>query len=90
MRALVVLTVVMGVILVAGTGLLGVLIFNRLSAPSPAVLPLTLDEPSGTHIAEIAAFGDRLALRLEGGGADRVVVVDPARGRVTAHIGLKP
>jgi hypothetical protein len=31
---------------------------------------------------------DRLAVRLEGGGADRVVLIDPATGAVAGRISL--
>jgi hypothetical protein len=88
MRALVALTVAMGILIVGGTSVLGVLIFRRLSVPASALPELSLDEPLGTRIAEIAAFGERLALRLEGGGPDRVLLIDPARARVIGHIVL--
>jgi len=87
-RGLVTLTVVMGVILVGGTALLGVLIFYRLATPTASSPPLSLDEPPGTHIAEITPIGDRLALRLEGGGPDRVIIIDPTHARVIARIAL--
>jgi len=88
MRGLVALTVVMGVVLIAGTGLLGVLIFHRLSVPSAPLPDLYLDEPSGTRMAGIASLGERLAVRLEGSGPDRIVVIDVVHGRVVGHIGL--
>jgi hypothetical protein len=47
-----------------------------------------LDEPAGTRIAGIASAGDRLAVRLQGGGSDRVVLVDPRTGAVAGRIGL--
>jgi len=88
MRALLTLTVVMGVLIVVATAVLGVLIVRRLAAPPVSLPALALDEPLGTHIAGIAAIGDRLALRLEGGGPDRVVVIDPSHAVVLGHIGL--
>ncbi len=48
-----------------------------------------LDEPAGTRIAGIAAVGDRLAVQLQGGGADRVVLLDPHTGAVVGRIGLR-
>jgi hypothetical protein len=91
MRALKVLTIVMGVMIVAGTGVLVAVIAHRVSSPASggapvaggAPLALVLDEPAGTRIAGIVAVGDRLAVQLQGGGADRVVLVDP-RSRVVA------
>ena len=35
-----------------------------------------------------AAVRDRLAIQLQGGGADRVVLIDPATGAVTGRISL--
>jgi hypothetical protein len=96
MRALKVLTIVMGVMIVAGTGVLVAVIAHRLSTPASGVTPvaggaplaLVLDEPAGTRIASVAAAGDRLALQLQGGGADRVVLVDLRSGAVAGRISL--
>jgi hypothetical protein len=96
MRALKVLTIVMGVMILAGTGVLVAVIAHRIASPAPeatsaagaAPLSLALDEPAGTHIAGIAAAGDRLAVQLQGGGPDRVVLVDPRSGTVTGRITL--
>jgi hypothetical protein len=96
MRALKVLTIVMGVMILAGTGVLVAVIAHRVSAPAAGVTPvgggapsaLVLDEPVGTRIAGVAAAGDRLALQLQGGGADRVVLVDPRSGVVAGRISL--
>lgn len=96
MRALKVLTIVMGVMILAGTGVLVAVIVHRVSSPASSGAPiaglasvaLVLDEPAGTHIAGIAAAGDRLAVQLQGGGADRVVLVDPHSGAVAGRIAL--
>ena len=88
MRALMVLVVAMGVLIVAGVaGLIAVVASRVSSQRAPASVAVALDEPAGTRIAGIATLGDGLALRLEGGGADRVVVVDP-QGRVVRRVGL--
>ena len=85
-RALKVAVVVMGVLLVAGTATLGVLIARRVTPlaggglASAAPFHAVLDEPAGTRIAGVVAIQDRLALQLQGGGPDRVVVVDPRTG----------
>jgi hypothetical protein len=91
MRFLKVLTIAMGVLIVVATTVLVVVIARRLggAGPAPAQIALLLDEPAGTHIAEIASAGDRLALRLQGGGADRVVLVDPRSGAVIGRIALR-
>jgi len=96
MRALKVLTIVMGVMILAGTGVVVAVIAHRMSAPASggapfaggAPLALLLDEPAGTRIAGIAAVGERLAVQLQGGGADRVVLVDPRSGTVAGRITL--
>ncbi len=90
----------MGVLIVGGTALLGVVITQRMSgrmhlaASSPdigaAAAHATLDEAPGTHIAGTSLAGDRIAVALQGGGPDRVVVFDLRSGRVVAQVGLRP
>jgi hypothetical protein len=87
MKALKVLVVVMGVLIVAGVVVLVVAMGQRLSGPKLAS-PGLLDEPAGTHITQISASGDRLTLLLQGGGPDRVVVVDLHQGQVMLRTGL--
>jgi hypothetical protein len=100
LRALKVAVVVMGVLIVVGVAALGVLIAHRMSgAPRPttsapaidaAVASTILDEPPGTHVASTALAAERLALTLQGGGPDRVVILDLRSGRVVARVGLRP
>ena len=87
MRALKILTAVMGVLIIAGVVTLGVVLSNRLSVPhaGPA---LALDEPTVTRIAQVSTSGDRAMLLLQGGGPDRVVVIDLRSGAVLARTGL--
>ena len=88
MRALVAAVVVMGVLIVAGVATLAVTIVRRLAAPPLQAAAATLDEPAGTHMQQLAAAGDRLAVLLSGGGPDRIVLLDPRSGQVTGRIGL--
>lgn len=90
MRALKVLTIVMGVMILGGTAALVAVIIHRASSGSAPSTPmaLVLDEPAGTRIAGIAAAGDRLVLLLQGGAADRIVLVDPRLGAVAGRITL--
>jgi hypothetical protein len=82
-------TILLGVLIVLGTTVVGVTIVRRMSEPAaPARIAATLDEPAGTRIVAIAATQDRLALHLEGGGADRVVLIDPRTGARTGSIAL--
>ncbi len=89
MRALKILTVVMGVMIVVGVVALGVVMTQRLGGlAAGAGGSGTLDEPAGTAIAGIAATADRLAIHLRGGGPDRVVLVDPKTGKQVGEIKL--
>jgi hypothetical protein len=93
MRALKVAVVVMGVLIVVGTMGLVVGIARRSAAPSVVsaaawAASVVLDEPAGTRIVGIAVVRDRLAVQLQGGGADRVVLIDPASGAVAGRISL--
>ena len=83
------ITVLLGLLIVLGTTVVGVTIVKRMSEPvAPGQIAATLDEPAGTRIAAIAATQDRLALHLQGGGPDRVVLLDPRTGARTGSIAL--
>jgi hypothetical protein len=90
MRALQAAVIVMGVLIVAGVAVIAVTIVSRMSASRAAGVSAqaTLEEPSGTRIAGVAVAADRVALELQGGGADRVVVVETRTGRVIARVAL--
>ena len=98
MQALKVATIVMAVLIVLGTVTLLVLLARRgaspsASAPAPVVVVgapfgTTLAEPEGTRIVGVAGVADRLAVSLQGGGPDRVVLVDPRSGAVLGRVGL--
>jgi hypothetical protein len=89
LRALKVLTVVMGVLILVGTGVLVAVIIHRGTSTASSVnIALQLDEPAGTHIAGIAATQDRLAIALQGGGGDRVVLIEPRTGAIAGRISL--
>lgn len=90
MRALMALTIGMGVLIVAGTATIAVTIFRRMGAGAAPVADAMLAEPAGTRIAGIAGSGERVALWLQGGGPDRVVVWDAAHGRIAGRLSLKP
>jgi hypothetical protein len=92
MRALKIATIAMGVLIVLGTMTLVVLVARRSAAPAGGTAAVAasavLDEPAGTRIAGIATVQDRLAVQLQGGGADRVVFVDPRTGTVVGRVSL--
>jgi hypothetical protein len=89
--------VVMGILIIAGTGLLIVSIFNRdlvarisahRAAPPPAAIDVVLDQPTGTRIGGIAAVSERLAVLLQGAGPDRIVLIDPRTGAASGTVTL--
>jgi hypothetical protein len=88
MRGLQAAVILMGVLIVVGVGVIGLTIVRRLGAPVPGAVTLVLDEPAGTRMMSAAAAGDRLAVLLQGGGPDRVVLVDPHTGTVAGRVGL--
>lgn len=89
MRALLALTVVMGVLILVGTSVVAITILHRMGGASPhALAGGVLDEPAGTRIVGVSGFGDRLAVVLQGGGPDRIVLVDPANGRSLGRVTL--
>jgi hypothetical protein len=88
MQALKALTIVMGVLILGGTAVLGVVLARRMGTTSAPPVSVLLDEPAGTRIAGIAGAGDRLAVQLQGGGPDRVVLIDPHNGAATGRVGL--
>lgn len=88
MRALKVAVVFMGVLIVGGVIVLFTLLAQRMSSGSGPIASAVLDEPAGTRIAGASAAPDRLVVQLQGGGPDRVVVLDTKTGRVLGRVGL--
>lgn len=46
--------------------------------------------PEGARLEQVGEAGGRLVLRLSGGEGDRLVLIDPASGRVTGTVTLVP
>ena len=90
MRALKISIAVMTVLIVVGVITLVFTITQRLTVPHLAATTSGLSEPAGTRILQIAQSGDRLTLLLQGGGPDRIVVLDLRNGSVVSRIGLAP
>ena len=88
MRALKVAVVLMGVLIVGGIVTLFAVLAQRMSSGAGPIASAVLDEPIGTHIAGTSAAPDRLMVHLQGGGPDRVVVLDTKTGRVLGRVGL--
>ncbi len=100
MRGLQVAVIVMGVLIVAGVAVIGVTIAKRTIGGAEvaretvrdvpgAVRDIQLDEPEGTRIVAVTGQAPRWAVQLQGGGPDRVVMVDTQDGRVVGRLGLR-
>jgi hypothetical protein len=91
MAVLKTLVVLMGVLIVLGTGFL---VYTLSTGFRPgASYSATIELPAGASVAGLVGLGDRLALRVTQPGApERILIVDPARGRVlgTLTVESKP
>lgn len=92
LRALKIVTVLMGLLIVLGTTVVVITVVRRTMFaatrfPERAFAAI-LDEPAGTTMAGIAPVRDRLAVQLHGGGTDRVIIIDPVSGSVVGRISL--
>ena len=90
MRALIALTIFMGVLIIAGLAVIVVTVIHRLSAPAPVVavaaptMPLvtpsgpaghaSLPAPKGTHLAATLAVGAHLVLHFAGEGGKDTLI----------------
>lgn len=87
MRALKAAVIIMGVMIVAGTVTLAVLLANRMSGRAAPAVEASLGQPSGTRIVGIAGAGERVAVHVSGGGLpDRILLLDATRGRVVGTL----
>ncbi len=65
------------------------LIKDFATSPSPVITTVaTLRQPLGSHIVTMTTIGSRLGVLITGGGPDRVLLVDPANGRITGQLSL--
>lgn len=101
MRALVALTIFMGVLIVAGLAVIVVTIVHRVSAPKPELAAVTAAAgapghatvalPPGAAILNVTGVGDRLVLHVATPqGGDALITLDPATGAVIETIDLVP
>jgi len=77
------LVVVMGILILAGLGVITVTLVGRSSSSGgDAFDRLSLGLPAGSRVVSSAASGARLALTVRlPDGSERVVIVDMARGK---------
>jgi hypothetical protein len=78
----------MGVLIIAGTVTLVALLVQRVGGGGEAALPpASLGQPAGTRILSVAAAEGRLAVLVSRpDGVERVLLVDPKRGRVVGEL----
>ena len=87
--ALKVLVVLMGVLIVGGTVTLVALLVQRVGdASGGAAWQAALDQPEGARIGGLAAAGNAIGVWVQRADGDRVLILDPKRGRVTGEIRL--
>ncbi|HLY44136.1 MAG TPA: DUF6476 family protein [Stellaceae bacterium] len=97
MRALKLLVVVMGVMILAGFVALFVAIAGRMSQPRTAPPPAAgaaasaIDLPAGARVETMSVASDRLAVEMVlPGGERQIVVIDLASGRLLRTVRLRP
>jgi len=97
MRALKLLVILMGVLLIAGIVALGFAVSYRLNHPRPPVpaprgpVASTLDLPAGARVVGAEASGDRLVVRVELiGGGEELIVVNLVTGMPISTVMLRP
>lgn len=103
MAALKALVIGMGVLIVAGTVTLVVLLVQRAGgarvapdarveasvAPQGWAAPVVLGQPDGSRIGGVVNAGGALAVWVVRPDGDRVVLVDPASGRRVGEVRLR-
>lgn len=87
MRALKILVVAMGVMIVAGTVALVVVLVQRAGRGGGASLPpMSLDLPAGSRIVGIAGAEGRFAVLVQRPDGDRIVFLDARTGRPVGEV----
>ncbi|WP_431283635.1 DUF6476 family protein [Humitalea sp. 24SJ18S-53] len=89
MGALKVLVTVMGVLIVAATVTLVVLVVQRAGGGAdPMQAAVALRQPAGSSIGGVAAAEGRIAIWVRRADGDRVLLVDPRRGTIAGEVRL--
>jgi len=99
-KAIKALVVFMGLLLVTGLAVLGWGLSNtagKVGKPRPQVTvagaefaTVNVPVPAGARVEQVLVAGERVVLRLTGGGAERLLVLDPADGKVAGSFVLVP
>jgi hypothetical protein len=85
------LVIGMGVLIVAGTVALAVLLVQRLGGPAAGSAPtsLSLAQPEGARIAGIAASDKAISVWVARPDGERVIVLDPTGARRIGEVRLR-
>ncbi|WP_248710535.1 DUF6476 family protein [Sediminicoccus sp. KRV36] len=88
MRALKFLVVAMGVLIVAGTVTLVVLLVQRAGGggAGASLPPMSLNLPAGSRILGVAGAGERFAVHVQRPDGDRILLLDAQTGRVVGEV----
>ena len=89
LRALKVLVVVMGVLIVAGTVTLGTLIVQRMGGVPPTIPAVSagLGQPAGSRIVGVAPGAEgRVVVAVARPDGDRLLILDSRNGRTLGEI----
>jgi hypothetical protein len=76
----------MGVLIVLGTLALALVIVQRVNATGDEIGLRGLGQPAGTRIVSVAAAEGRIAVLVARPDGERVLLVDPKRGRVMGEL----
>ena len=91
MRALKVIVVVMGLLILVGVTVLGVTIAKRMGGDTPKTLPSKeVSIPPGFHIENLTTSDNRLVIHLKSGTAEKVIVINLSNGETIYHLASQP
>ncbi|MBC7905667.1 MAG: hypothetical protein H7Y60_02840 [Rhodospirillaceae bacterium] len=103
MKAIKALVVFMGILLVAGLGMIGYGVATKTGKPDMVAKPvsaapvagaqfgeITIPVPAGARLDQTLVVGQMVVLRVTGAGTERLIVLDPADGRITGSFVLSP
>ena len=100
LRILQIVVVALGVLLLAGVGIIAATILTRVAhnghigrAPAPvqadaSATDSTLDLPPGTAILSAEATADRLTLHVRGPSGEAILIVEPQSGRIVHRLAI--
>lgn len=98
MKAIKALVAFMGALLLAGLALLGWGLYSQSGKMATKAKPsatvsgdfaaVSVPLPAGAQVQQVLVAGDRVVLRITGGGPERLIVLDPSTGTVAGSFVL--